>query len=532
MEIEYEPIDGWPPLAWIAVCDRASGRVRVRHGQSVETRHDWFCEAVWAGEFGSGDFDRTDLIAGSGARLRDGRLVFVSSGTTVDRLQSMETSEGVLVSNSLPCLMEAADATVDPRYPNYYEDFRTITEGLEGYKRHLETSRGAVTLTYFRNLVWDGVSLSVVDKPHAERGFDGFETYRAFLVDTIERLGRNMAAPERHTRFRPLGTASSGYDSLAVAVLARHAGLEEVICFSRARGGGDDDGTPNAERLGLRVIHADRQAWRTVPEAFAPFGAVNGYGEEVQYAALADVLAGSVLFTGHGGSNWDKKVNKYLKPEYGRKDPSGLSLSEFRLRVGFIHCPIIYVGVRRKTDIHHISISLEMRPWDVGGAYSKPIARRIIEEAGVLRGTFGVTKRAAAVVLWNPEEGFLPPAELENLRSWLAAREHEWASVGVASPLARHRRARLLSAFLAPTRPLLAVMRHIPFARSLAHRIARLNPHYRRDPLFTSLFPWALDRAKARYRLEPTVGGEPAGSFAYDTVALGSGPSQPLKDLV
>jgi hypothetical protein len=123
MELVYEPIAGWPPLAWIAACDRASGQVRVRHGPSVETRDDWFCEAVWAGEFGEGDFDRTDLIVGSGARLRDGRLVFVSSGTTVDRLQSMETSEGVLVSNSLPCLMEAADATVDPTYPNYYERF-------------------------------------------------------------------------------------------------------------------------------------------------------------------------------------------------------------------------------------------------------------------------------------------------------------------------------------------------------------------------------------------------------------------------
>ncbi len=509
MEIEYEPIDGWPPLAWIAVCDRASGRVRVRHGQSVETRHDWFCEAVWAGEFGSGDFDRTDLIVGSGARLRDGRLVFVSSGTTVDRLQSLQTTEGVLVSNSLPCLMEAADATVDPTYPKYYEDFRSIIEGLERYKPTLETSRGVVTLTYFRNLVWDGASLSVVDKPHAERGFDGFEGYRAFLVDTVERIGRNMVAPERHLRFRPLGSVSSGYDSLAVAVLARHASLDEAICFSRARGGGDDDGTSHAERLGLRVIHADRQAWRTMPEAFAPFGAVNGYGEEVHNAALADVLVGSVLFSGyHGGAIWEKN-EKNLEPEFGRKDPSGLSLSEFRLRVGFIHCPVPFLGLRRKAGLHHISISPEMRPWDVGDEYSKPIPRRIIEEAGVPRGTFGVTKRAAAVVLWNPEEGFLPPAELENLRSWLAAREHEWASVGVASPLARHRRARLLSAFLAPTRPLLAVMRRIPLASSLAHRLARLNPHYRRDPLFTALFPWALDRAKARYRVGRQLAASP-----------------------
>jgi hypothetical protein len=505
VNIAYEPIAGWPPLAWIALCDRAAGRVRVRHGPGVETRENWFCEAVWAGEFGAGDFDRTDLIVGSGARLRDGRLVFVSSGTTVDRLQSLEMTDCVLVSNSLPCLMEAADASVDPTYPNYYQDFRSITEGLEGYKRTLETSRGAVTLTYFRNLVWDGVSLSVDDKPGAERRFDSFEAYRAFLVDTIARIGRNMAAAERRMRFRALGTVSSGYDSLAVAVLARHAGLEEAICFSRARGGKDDDGTLNARRLGLQVIAADRQEWRNVPEAFAPFGAVNAYGEEVHYAALANELAGSVLFTGYqGGGLWEKN-EKHFEEEFERKDPSGLSLGEFRLSVGFIHCPVAFFGGRQKIGVHHISIAPEMAPWDVGGDYSKPIPRRIIEEAGVPRGTFGVSKRAATVVLWNPREGFLPFADVEDLTFWLAERENEWTSIGATSPLAKKRRARFVSVLFAPARPVLNMLQRIPVARRLARRIARLDPLQRPDPLFYALFPWALDRAKARYRMEQTA---------------------------
>jgi hypothetical protein len=518
MHIEYEAIAGWPPLAWIALCERAGGQVRVRHGPGVETRENWFCEAVWTGEFGEGDFDRTDLIAGSGARLRDGRLVFVSSGTTVDRLQSLEMTDCVLVSNSLPCLMEAADASVDPTYPQYYQDFRSITEGLAGYKRTLETSRGAVTLTYFRNLVWDGVSLSVDDKPGAERRFDSFEAYRAFLVDTIWRIGRNMAAPERKMRFRALGTVSSGYDSLAVAVLARHAGLQEVICFSRARGGKDDDGTLNARRLGLRVIGADRQDWRNVPEAFAPFGAVNAYGEEVHYAALANVLAGSVLFTGYqGGGLWEKN-EKHLDEEFERKDPSGLSLTEFRLSVGFIHCPVAFFGVRRKVTLHHISIAPEMAPWDVGGDYSKPIPRRIIEEAGVLRGTFGVSKRATAVVLWNPSEGFLPLVDLEDLTSWLAERENKWTSIGAASPLARKRRARLVSVPFAPVRPVLNILQRIAVARRLARRIARLDTLQRPDPLFYALFPWALDRATARYRMEQTAIPQRSAAWASETV--------------
>jgi hypothetical protein len=92
---QYQPVAGWPPLAWIALCDRAGGQIRVRHGPGVETRENWFCEAVWAGEFGAGDFDRTDLIAGSGARLREGRLVFVSSGTTVDRLPTARRVQAI-----------------------------------------------------------------------------------------------------------------------------------------------------------------------------------------------------------------------------------------------------------------------------------------------------------------------------------------------------------------------------------------------------------------------------------------------------
>jgi hypothetical protein len=39
-----------------------------------------------------------------------------------------------------------------------------------------------------------------------------------------------------------------------------------------------------------------------------------------------------------------------------------------------------------------------MRPWRVGGAYDRPIARRILEEAGIPRGTFGVSKTASAAI--------------------------------------------------------------------------------------------------------------------------------------
>lgn len=501
MKLQYEEVESWPLLAWLAVCERGSDRAFVRHGSHVETHDEWFCEAVWPGEFSAGEFDQTDLVVGTGGRLRHGRLVFVSSGTTVDRLQSLQTASAVLVSNSLPCLLECAAADVDPSYPRYYEDFRSVVNGLRKYKRTLETAGGPVRLTYFQNLAWDGQALATEDKPYPVRQFERFELYRRFLGTSVDLLARNAGASGRAHPFRPLGTVSTGYDSPAVATLCREAGLDEAVTFRRARDGEMDDGGLIAERLGLRVIAADRDAWRAIRGAPIPFCATNAYGEEIHYAALGKLLSGRVLFTGyHGDKVWAKDTND-LSPDIVRGDPTGLSLSEYRLWVGFLHCPLPYFGVRQIADINRISNSPAMSQWNVSGDYSRPIPRRIAEEAGVPRELFGVRKRASSVVLWNRAEGFLPPSELADLTEWIARHEGNWARQGIRSPLARKRRERLESALAAPLRPLHALVSRVPVIRTYGYRFLRLDPLRRPDPLFACLFPWALARAKERYRI-------------------------------
>ena len=57
------------------------------------------------------------------------------------------------------------------------------------------------------------------------------------------------------------------------------------------------------------------------------------------------------------------------------------SLGEFRLRAGFVHYPLPYVGALHGPAIHAITHSAEMRPWKLGtGYYDRPIPRRIAEE--------------------------------------------------------------------------------------------------------------------------------------------------------
>src|SRR5262249_2283017 len=149
-------------------------------------------------------------------------------------------------------------------------------------------------------------------------------------------------------------------------------------------------------------------AWRRRPFAEVPFIAANARGEDVQYAAAEQLLGGRVLFTGyHGDKGWAKDTNA-LGPDIVRGDMSGLSLTEFRLKAWFLKCPVASWGVRQIEQIHTISNAAEMAPWDVPGDYSRPICRRIVEDAGVAREAFGQAKRVAATMLWGyPHE---PPA--------------------------------------------------------------------------------------------------------------------------
>lgn len=501
MRIEFSEMDDWPPLAWLAVCVPGNAPLTVLHGSRVETSPDWFCEAVWAGNFADGDFDRTDVVMGSGARKRGEQVVFVSSGSTVDRLQSIELDGRCLVSNSLCCLLAAAKADVDPCDTGYYIRFRSIINGLDRYHRHLQTSAGRVELIYFHNLTWDGLRLSISSKPATAARFDNFDQYQTFLGDSMAAVGSNMRAAARKYPYLPLGTISTGYDSPTVAVLAKPLGLEDAVTFSKARGGAKDDGSAIAQLLKLNCVTVDRDAWRqSASGSIIPFLATNAYGEEAHYAGLGSLAMGRVLFTGyHGDKVWGKET-KHAGPQIVRGDPSGLSLSEHRLSAGFIHFPLPFLGVRCLDAIRRISNSPQMQPWDLPGNYSRPIPRRIVEQAGVDRRMFGVAKRAVSLVLWNPDEQFLPPSAMADYTEWLQGAEGAWRSKGRTPPLARLGHSRLQLAVGKLARACASGLAHLPNSEPFVRRLRRLDPATQPSPLFYHLFPWAIDRAKRLYR--------------------------------
>lgn len=493
MRLEFVPVSAWPPLAWLAKCHRRSSKVLVLHGSRVETNDEWFCEAAWAGEYQSGDFDQTDVVAGSGGRLRNGEMVFVSSGSTVDRLNALEVDGDAWVSNSLSCLLAAAPAELDPSYPQYFRHLRTIVRGIRSYWRFLQTSAGPVHLIYFDNLVWNGQALTLRDKPGLGRDFGTFTRFRDFLHSSMQSMGENMASPSRRFPYRMLSTASSGYDSSTATVLAQQAGCKEVLCVDHDRTGVDDSGEPMAEVLGLDVVRVRRQAWRDTTLAEVPFLASDSHGGDVFFKSAEPSLSGRVLFTGfHGDKIWDKQTTD-LSENIVRGDQSGLSLTEYRLVAGFIHCPVPFWGVRQIREVNALSKSSELAAWNVEGDYSRPICRRIVEEAGVPRTMFGMQKKASWVQFIASKD-FMSEASMQNYMQWLSEHRGAWLRRGRVPPILNVEVDQLELA----GRHMFRVEPAKGHAVSLLTRV-RAAISERPTRLRRYIFPWAIEHLKRRY---------------------------------
>jgi hypothetical protein len=125
----------------------------------------------------------------------------------------------------------------------------------------------------------------------------------------------------------------------------------------------------------------------------AEFLATGGTGEDVVYRSMDVALSGRIMVTGYwGGAAW----RGHARPRLRRVDLSGASMSEFRQRVGMVHLPLPYIGGLHQPTMAAIRSTAEMKPFVVGGEYDEPVPRRLAEEAGVPRGSFGMEKLAAS----------------------------------------------------------------------------------------------------------------------------------------
>ena len=235
------------------------------------------------------------------------------------------------------------------------------------------------------------------------------------LLGTTRRLAANAADPRRAATYRLVAACSRGYDSTASATIASLAGCREGVTYVRIAGPSghplvgvreridDDSGADTLRALGMRVAAFDRRALADLPghpraEFFISSPAAI---TDATARIMEDTLRGSVFVSGRHGERYWGPTARGNRTDLAERDDchlSGQALGEFRLRTGFVHFPLPYVGARHGPAIFRITRSAEMRPWTLGrGYYDRPIPRRIAEEAGVPREGFGQRKLGAGM---------------------------------------------------------------------------------------------------------------------------------------
>ncbi|MGE0744120.1 MAG: hypothetical protein AB7K86_02685 [Rhodospirillales bacterium] len=415
---EYRTVAALPRLAWLAEVDRRAGVVRVTCGERVETTPGFFVEGVWDGPFGAGGLAATDTVFGSGAALDGEAVVFVPSCATTDWLHYTVQDGRVAVSNSLALLLAHRDDALDLAVTVQDRVDQSICDGIHNYIREVPTAAGSVRRLLYRNLRITRAAVEEIDKP-ATPAFAGYDDYAGYLDGACARLAANARDGGRRHALPIYSTQSKGYDSTAVNALMKPYGIDAVFTVTRGKGRGrfatddaaedvDDDGTEICRLLGLPVVQIDRRSFEAGFADEYLFHAGISLCQDANLLAIGRHVADiGLLLTGVLGEIWYSEVGSrpyrhMLNDGLWRGDLSGHGLGEVRLKMGLVQVAVPFIGARRRADIHRINLGDELAPWRLPVAYDRPVPRRLGEEAGLPRESFGMRKMASVTQFPEP----------------------------------------------------------------------------------------------------------------------------------
>lgn len=322
----------------------------------------------------------------------------------------------IKVSNSLAFLIKSSISAV------YRDNFSIkelsrplwlITQGLSQYPRKLFSNEDIEIYRYsYCRLRVKGDEL-IEFQYQTPYAFNSFDSYRNLLIETIEQARVNINAIE------VASYVSSGYDSVACAALASSVGGKLAFSIKKSRDGFDDSGASIALDLGMNAVEFDRRSRKLVSKSFS-WGLTNfeileeddahryeffvGLNFEDEILSIDYDLKNHIVLTGFNGDKlWALKSP--AQNNFARTETSGSSMYEFRLRSGFVHIPIPMLFVQLSDQIFNISNSDEMSHYKLPNTeYNRPIPRRIAEELGVQRSSFGVRKTAASTMVENLDQ--------------------------------------------------------------------------------------------------------------------------------
>lgn len=405
MRMIYNENKDLPGLAWIAVVH--DGDIQVIHGLKVEVQDDFFVEGAWGGgNFVASGFDTAEWFCGTGGMIYEDRIVFATPTGMHAGLFMIRDEKRVVVSNSLCLLMAMEGYEFDPRFIGYEEFFNyNILQGIYKYNPTVHVLKNGkqssdIQMILFRNItVKDNGTVQIDVKPET-RGFDSFEDYYSRLVLNMKNLAENARDIHRKQKYAVTSFISSGYDSATCAAIAKEVGAEKTLTFEAKGKYKNDSGVIAARHLGYQTI-VERDAYAYMNRTdFPETQSISGgdMGNIISFSAFEKDMENHLVFSGENGDFvWGKNksfqtINDEVHIVWKNSE---IGLGESHLHQGYIPVPMTSFGIRHWTDLFKISNSDDLAKWSIGGDYDRPIPRRILEEKGLPRESFGMKKYGA-----------------------------------------------------------------------------------------------------------------------------------------
>lgn len=306
------------------------------------------------------------------------------------------------LSNSLTFALVASGSELLTSYKQYVADMGSILYGLCSEKTVKRSPLGSGReLRYLRCCIAEIDKQLTIKETIRRSGlaFKDFADYKQKVVSILEAIRKNATDPMRKMPYGMIGTISRGYDAPSACALAKKVGCDEVFTFADNP---DDDGTEIAKVLGYRTIHrVDSKEYKKNEKFLEAEALASGEGGAT-FIAFESLYRGKLLIIGNRGDSVYERlhVNENIDLDFHKGNhlsQASLTIFENMLKNNSIIISIPLIGGDRWTDLKRISNSNEMREYSICDNYDRPIARRLLEEAGVGREMFGHRKFGAGI---------------------------------------------------------------------------------------------------------------------------------------
>lgn len=500
MEFQFNVNKKIPRLAWLAKVEQGNNTVSVIVGRSVETTPKFFVSGAWAGDFNSGDFSSSDLLACTGGctnKSKNGGVVFSSPLHLQEILYAVRMPCSFVISNSLAFLLSFLNLDLDTSYYDYEKDLCSILWGTIRRKKSIPLKNDyKVELYSCSNIEVDSQCNVNVNLRKSNFDFADFNSYLIQLQTQIRLLGRNANDPSRmHGGFGSIASISQGYDAPASAVLARELGCKDVVTLTDDP---NDDGSLVANAIGYNIVHhMSGNDYKSNTSCLEAASCASGsFGGSVAFIADKALFRDKIFVMGDRGDSVWERNNPNANNDFDFTFGNGLSQSglvdiEFAIenRTLFLFPPLI--GADHWIRIADISKSKQMMPWRVREHYDRPIARRIIEDAGAPRDCFGREKHGGGIAYhFDTPRRLAYKMSPSSFRSFMTFRKE----------LKKHTIKRFVASIKYFYGEYPAYVNYACAKAGLGIIRLKTKTSYHSSPLSQELFLWGINEMKKRYQ--------------------------------